>query len=276
MLDSCKGFVLVELMMVMVTGIVLLGIVFEVYLGCERSLALQAALMTIQDNAETAISILHSEIDRAGYIGCSLLTNDFPIADSTDYSLSAVNRLTGTDSNQITVRYQAFPGAELLASMQGNTSMIVNNQVQFSEGDILLISDCSRAEIFQVAKVSRQHHVQTIMPRVPLHYRYAANAELDRLEINRYFVANTGRTDRDGSPMYSLYREDIHHVKSELVEGVSDMRILYSVYKAGAYTDVPAASVTDWSQVKGVSIDLLVSGTQSKKTWHMYAIPQVH
>lgn len=234
------------MLVAVVIGLTLVSVLTEIYLVNQKSLRLQTALYAIQDNAKSAISILSKEIHQAGNIGCTKLSSDFPLIPFREYS---VNKITGT-VNEIKLSYAEYPNAFLIQPMSNNKVLCVRNNIHFSKGDVLLISNCKRAEIFLVDKVRVKDEMQEITVAFPLHDSYEKNSEVSRLVMNKYFVAKTGRMHGDKTPVYALFLEDIHHRKLELVEDVNLMRITYAD--------------------NSVAIDLNMDTPPIKKTWHMY------
>ena len=254
-LDQCIGSILIELMLVMVIGLLLISFLLETYTTSKQSYALQSALSQLQDNAKTAIDILKSDIHKAGYIGCPYLSHDFVVhSPYPSYSLTSQNKLAGTIAELI-VRYMEFAGASLIKSMQDTETLYVNKTKRFAKGDILVISDCKQAEIFQVKEVVLLKDSLILIPMLPLQNRYERYAEIGRLIMNKYFIAKSKRHHQDGSPIYSLFVQDIKQNKTELVEDVDHMQIHYTERE---------------NNVVGVAIELTLSSQSFKKSWHLY------
>lgn len=75
-------------------------------------------------------------------------------------------------------------------------------------------------------------------------------------ENNTYFIGKTKRKDDKGEPVYALYQVDINKQKRELVEGINDMKIQYTILKNNQLFDVAENEVTNEDKVVGVSITL--------------------
>jgi hypothetical protein len=63
---------------------------------------------------------------------------------------------------------------------------------------------------------------------------------------------------------------DIHRHQVSLINGIDKMTIRYAVNQDGMIIDVPASEVRDWSQIKGVNIDMILSKHHIRKTWHAF------
>jgi hypothetical protein len=241
-------------------GLLLLSCLTEIYLAVQRNLHIQTRLTQIQTNAQLALDILQTEITKSGNIGCAKLTNDFPIATHHLTAMTTDTKLMGS-SNQITVRYAEFPSAEVQAAMQDRVRLEVSDNVRFKSGDVVIVSDCSHAEIFKIASISRRNGVQEIIASEPLQYTFKTHAELSHVIINSFYVCANS---------HSLCMRDYQHHQTELVNDVQSLRFLYSQWQNGKLIDLPATAIHDWSAVVGVAVDLLIGTPDLSKQWHDY------
>lgn len=264
-----KGMSVIELMLAMALGLTILSFLFEAYLAHHRSDQLQASLYEIQHNAKRAIALLNTAIKQAGYIGCPRLSPGFLIKPYSAYSITAKNKLVG-EHNKFTVRQAAFAANAVTETMQNNSELFISKKVKFSTRDILIISDCKHAELFQAASIVSFRSAQKLITRLPLYYRYSRDAEVSRLQINTYYIGKTKRKNANGMPIYALFRQDIKHHQLELVENITHMQLFYSIKSNGKIIDVTENAVTDWSQVLGMAISLELISATLQKTWPVY------
>jgi hypothetical protein len=262
------GFMLIELLIAISLSFLLLSILTEIYVTAQKSYHLQIALQQIQTHAQLATDILTSEIQQAGHIGCAKLTADFPILTYSSYPLTPQTKLIGTD-HMLTVRYVEFPAMELMVTMHDAKTLYVNKGKNYLH-KILVISDCSTAEMFIPEVLAQENHFYKITPFVPLHHLYAQHAEIGKLVINSFYIQKTKRLHQDGTPIYALYRQDIQHRKIALVEGVEQMNIQYSIKQNNTLINLPANAILDWQAVVGVAIDLQISEESLHEIWHVY------
>ncbi|HLB42191.1 MAG TPA: prepilin-type N-terminal cleavage/methylation domain-containing protein [Gammaproteobacteria bacterium] len=272
--NYCKaGFTLIELIITMSLGLLLTGLFFTTYIANQKSDQLQTTINQIQNNANNAINLLNTEIHRTGYIGCANLTNDFPIISYQDYSIKPSNKLIG-NKNELTIRHMDDSNTILQNTQKNKSVLYTSKEIEFAVNDILIISNCKKAEIFQVASVFITKDYQKITSTHPLQEEYQSYAEIGRLVINRYFIAKTNRINPNGSSVFALYVEDIFHRKFELVDGINHMNIMYTLKKNGRLIDASAPAVHDWSKVLGVHINLTIFSPPITKHWYSYvAIP---
>jgi type II secretory pathway pseudopilin PulG len=228
------GFTLIETMVTMLVGLLLLSVLLEIYVSANKSLKLQTALYHIQDNAQQAIAVLSREIQQAGNIGCPRLSKDFPIIPFASYELNANNKLFGSNLNELIVRYALYPNNFLSENMRNKQSIMTNKEVHFNPGDILLISNCKQAEIFRVKQIlDHTNGWQEIIPLIPLHNKYQQPAEVSKFIINKFYIAASNTRGFNGKFINALFLEDIHHYKTELIPGINQMRIQYTIRQGG-------------------------------------------
>lgn len=258
------GLTLIELMTSLAIGLVLLALMVEIYLDAKGAQQVQVAINDIEFNAKRTITILASEVKRAGHIGCARLTADFPLNQNNVINVG--NIIHGSDK-EIQVRYSDLPGAAYKDMNAG--TLLVSDDIQFNDNDVLMIADCKKAEVFHVKSVKTIDHTQYIIPNAPLINAYDDNAEIGKVIINRYFVGH----NEEGK---SLYVEDIDNKKLALVDNVTDLTFKYTIKQGNQIIDVPANQVKDWSLVIGVAADIKIAAKMPalEKIWHMYvAIP---
>ncbi|MCE3239302.1 MAG: hypothetical protein K0R24_2283 [Gammaproteobacteria bacterium] len=100
--------------------------------------------------------------------------------------------------------------------------------------------------------------------------------ENNKLGINYYFIEKTNRKDTVGAAIYALYYQDTTSKpfkKIELVEGINEMKIKYTVLENHQLVEYPADQITESSKVRAVSIKLLFSSLNQahlKKSEYLY------
>lgn len=264
---SMSGMTLIELLICLALEIFLLGLLCSMYLFNQNCHHWQSMLIKMQDNAQTTINLLTSNIKKSGYIGCARLTKDFPLISSVPTILTAMNKLVGA-ANEITVQFMEFPGAYLIQETAEN--LIISSHLNIKIGDLLLISDCKHAEIFQVKDYHVNKQTQIITPVSALKFHFDQFAEIGHLQINKFFISKTNRFDQNGKVIYGLFLQENMHDKFELVDGIENMNITYLIKEGNAIKTVSSDDIKDWSQVIGVAIKFDSVTPLIKKTWYMY------
>ena len=268
-----SGVMLIELMIALTISFMVLVALLEMYLSNQRSYKLQTALSDIQYNAKSAIAFLAADIQAAGRIGCARLSADFPLASATSYTLSPKNKIMVKNAN-LQVRHADQVTGRLKDEMRQANKLPVETREYYQAGDILIISDCSKAEIFKIEHVSLSHGLKIIITSAPLHDLYDQHAEVARFLINEYSVEKTKQKNSDGSPRYALFKLDIKHQKIRIANNLSNLGMHFTVYSDGEWVDLRADDVDDWAKVVGVAIEFDVQAASIKKHWHSYVALQ--
>jgi len=199
---SLSGWVLLEVMIAVSLSLLVITALTRVYLTMHQVFREQQQRQSQQQIAQKVMALLTDEITSAGHIGCARLRDDFRLYPYLTQTLTISNALEVNDDT-LTVRYQAFPGVELLKDSLTTGSLVAEAAEHFTQGALLLISDCQHAEIFQVQSIRKSGSEQIIIPAMALHFNYHQGAEIGRLIVRHYQVENmhggSCLTRRDGN-----------------------------------------------------------------------------
>ncbi len=259
-----RGFTLVEIMVSLaITSIITAGVV-HVYATSASTDHLNKGLSYLQENARGALILLENDIRMANYQGCSdpymnfinttdntLQANNAPLDDLFEDGLQGFEvtpTTVGTwaagtefedlhneakaNSDVIHVMFASTVATDVTADMATANSAIQvgENPNNIREGELLLISSCSDATLFRATDVSTAEpitlaHTQGVgddeNTSSAFNEPFGADAQIHRFNSNTFYVADNSA----GIP--SLYRRDVNGNKTELVEGVENMQILY-------------------------------------------------
>lgn len=285
------GFSLVELMVAMLIGLFLTSGLVYTYIGSKRSYSFNEAMSRMQENGRFAIHFLSRDIREAGYTSCAQRVGrtqnllDLSGSDaylwqfdtgidgiddrgsdwsSTDLS-NVISKKPTRDTDVITVRAAAGAPVGLATAMSSATDAIdVDTSNDFEDGDVLLITDCVDAAIFQAmiagATADLEHDTSGSSPgnrADDLGKAYDADSHVMHMTTSTYFIA-----DSDYAHVPSLWRQANDDISRELVRGVADMQILYGEDTDGDRTAdryVNAAAVSDMDDVVSVRLALLIT-----------------
>jgi type IV pilus assembly protein PilW len=245
---------LIELMLALAISFIVFAVLLEMYLSSQRSYKLQMALSDIQYNAQSTIAFLKADIHAAGRIGCGGFTGDFPFVNNTNLIVRRADPVT----------------ALLHETMQQSAMMLVDTKEDYQSGEVLIISDCSKAEIFKIKSISSSKNVKKIIPVDSLHHLYAQHAEIARFSENEYSVEKTRKKNSDGSPIFALFKRDIKKQKIKLADNISHLVAHFTVYDNGEWVDLSANDIEDWSKIVGVAIEFDARAFTVKKHWYTY------
>jgi type IV pilus assembly protein PilW len=262
-----KGFSLIEFLIAMTIGVLLLSGLIEWFLHCQNSFMLQTAWINLKNNGKLAAAIMQADIKQAGYIGCAKLTSDFPIYAASYPPIASLKLLGG--ERDITIMHAKYPPIPILSIQKNQVIVPVSAHIQV--GDVMLVSDCEKAELIIIKNHIKKGPLQIIFIQTPLHFSFNAKAELSRWEVNHFFIAKTARHHSDGSPIFALFKQGIKQEKTELVEDILQMNIIYLERVNGLIQEKHADQVEHWEEVIGVTIDYLVMSQGLQRHWPMTA-----
>jgi type IV pilus assembly protein PilW len=161
-----KGFTLIEIMVAMVIGLFLMGGVIKLFSSMNASSNLQQQTAFLQESGRLAMEFLSKDIRNADYWGCSDGSNVGSVIDTTsaDYDPSIHSGpqangggVSGTNDNGLnasdSITLRGF-SADNSISIEADQPQAANIQAtavgNLQKGDIVLITNCSGGDIFQV------------------------------------------------------------------------------------------------------------------------------
>lgn len=297
--ETQSGLTLVELMISLALGLIITLAVGYLYTNSRQSYRVNDNIAHIQENGRYALEMIGRDLRMAGYWGCNsewiakqvakgidALPNT--LNNKTDYAYdfktpvegheatsadawspaldtSIVGALSGTDV--LTLRTTFGKGIRVLqhpgGTPPGSAALKVSADSGLVAGDIVLVSDCSGAAIFQITQINTSAGMDNVEhdtgPGVPGNSTPNLDKEYEGGEIRRittvtYYI----RPNAAGRP--ALFRLS-RGVAEELVENVENLQVSYGVDTDGdKQVDVfrPANNVTNWNTVRAVRVRLLL------------------
>lgn len=290
------GLTLVELMVAMTLGLILMTAVIQIFIGSKQSYRVTDNTSRVQENGRYAVEALSSDIRMAGYLGCA--------KNATVNNMARPTTSTWTQYTQAIIGYTlpSVPGgltsAEVLptstdviqiqrASSSGVTVRVNNSvtaQIQitgntagFATDDILVISDCSSADVFRANSVSNSGGMVNITHSSATNTEnffannkiYGSDAEVLRLTSDIYYVGSgTG-----ACPANTLCRGSIGTAASTatyttlntepLVDNVEGLTFLYgedtdNPVDGAANKYVASGFVGTWANVVSVRYSITI------------------
>ena len=270
---SERGLTLVEVMIALVIGLVLTLGAAQIFISSNKGFRANDAVARIQENGRYALGFLTRDIRAAAFWGCAQEVE----MNSTLNSGGGVNfngpPLIGADaagpdnSDTVTLRAATQNNRLQLQNTMPTTAaaLIVNAHSGVEIGDILIVTDCEAADVFQVTNTKNTSssivHNSGDTGVSPGNYtqqlsrRYDTSATVYTAEEKTYSLGADANGNR------ALQRTVNGAATESLVSGVQDMQITYGEdfdndETADAY--LGADQVTDWGQVLSVRIELLM------------------
>lgn len=266
-----RGFSLVELMIAMAIGVMLLSGILTIFTSSRQSFDLSQEISGIQENARFAIERLASDIRMAGFQGCATSDGNSATiqavnAPTTNVAQTALRGAEVTTGGWLPTRPTELNGMQpaprvgsdvlmlqlaepvttrlsiAMTSMADNL-ILADNSIGLVKGDLAIVSDCESADLFEVSAVTGAgttiQHAAGVNTTANLQKPYApgATAATDATRVMKYsyrvyYVADTGRVNTSGEPIYSLYVYDLDAMRNdepaeELIEGVEYLQLQF-------------------------------------------------
>jgi len=282
-----SGFTLIEMMIAMLLSVILLGGVVQISSSTKASYRTNEAVAQLQENGRFSTEILARDIRMADFWGCagkiSRVTNNLNNAGSgyIDFSNGGVGGTEGGALPDTLVLRSGFNSGIQVEAPYGpqpsaNIKVTANNGL--NQFDIVVVSDCTSADIFQVSNATPGAGVLVHNRGVgdPGNYNpmgnagcpganaqclskiYDGDANVYRVQELVYSIA----AGASGQP--ALFRNS-----DELVDGIEDLQVLYGedIDNSGsANRYVNADQVGDMNNVVSLRIALVVRSYENNIT----------
>lgn len=311
-----RGISLVELMVSITIGLILMTGVVQLFLSSRATFATQQALSRVQETGRLAMEFLAQDVRMAGFMGCMSrhmsFTNTLNQSNTLAFNFSVAIEGLDNVGNTVPAGYPAGIVAEtdVLVVRSANDNAVgviannssaqlfvantgvgsgdcsggVNSLSGICPGDILVVSDCQKARVFQGdtltatgsasngnAAVNITHNASGTPGNAISSWggssidpseNFGPSSEIIRINTLVYYIA-----DLDGDGINSLYRRSGTAAAVELLRGVQDMQIQYGRDTdddgiPDSYVDGSTAPAFDWSQVMSARIQLLVQSVE--------------
>lgn len=278
-----KGLTLLELMIAVTLGIFITGGMIQLFINSKQNYRVQESLSRLQENSRFAMDFIARDIRMASYWGClqnglDNTTNGLDPA-GTNYDVNYHGFSQGVIGSNgaanapdtLILRGAYGSGVSIIApfATQPSDTLTVAINNGFVQGDIVTVSDCQKADIFQITNANPDTSGQIIhtinnsfepgnaniadptctAPNHCLSKVYIGDSTMYKISTITYSIQNGA----SGEP--ALFRRINGGADQELIEGVEDMQILYGEDTDNDNTPnyyVPAGSA-------GLNMDAVVS-----------------
>lgn len=262
------GLTVVEIMVGAAIGLFLVTVMGSMFLGSKTTFNHQNHLARLQENGRFAIEAIAADLRMAGFRGCrgsaaATFTNTLNSASTLLYNHAQgiwASRHNGSNwvpalssqiqspalapapsasGNVLSVRRAVGRGLALTGEMASATANLqVSSGVALAKGDVLMVSDCAGAAVFQVSNTNAGStgsvaHDSAValtpgMSTSSLGRPYLQDALLHRLSTITYYVAasqRSGKTHLNALWSYTVPAYDGSTQPQELVTGVDGFRV---------------------------------------------------
>lgn len=296
------GLSLIELMIAMTIGLVLTVAIGQIYLGTRSVYRVTENNARIQENGRYIMEELSRDIRMAGYLGCakdSSVNNlvstgtswvkftealraydSVPASPAPSIGVTAADVRAGTDV--IRIQRAGYTGTQLDGNLDSDNANIQvdDNGAGFKTGDVFIISDCVKTDVFEASTVSNGSgkvtvaHANNVNLDNKLSKAYQERSDIMRFVNNLYYIG-TGAND---CPPLALCRKELQgntlSAPRVLADNVENMQVKVGedVNADGdgianhADRFVNPSNVTNWNNVVSVRVELLLVSAENNLT----------
>lgn len=301
---------LIEIMIALLIGAFMLGGVLQIFISTKQSYRMQEGLSRVQENGRFAMEFLAKDIRMADFWGCTNTANIENKLNSSAIFNPFASGVAGTNDDNggndhdadndentnsiwdgtdtITLRGAAGIGISVVDEPTAtNASIKVSDDSGLAADEIVIISNCTAGDIFQITNVTESGGFDNVIhntsgtsspgnasqyleaapePATPDPHAnlYGPDAQILKLNFVTYKIANGAGNQP------ALFRSINGAAFQELVEGVEDMQILYGPDTNADNTPdyyVPAGTVgLNMDQVVSIRISLLARSIEPNLT----------
>ncbi|MCW8887394.1 MAG: PilW family protein [Motiliproteus sp.] len=281
------GFTMVELMVALVLGLLLTAAVLQTFISLKKTYEFQSEFSRIQENGRFAIEFLSRDIRNADFWGCngtglgsiqnhlnSTSSAAFSFAQGVDGTNGAAGGTTALDQpDTLILRGAGDFGANVVdVPATPSADLKVSDGSGLEEEQIVLVSDCSHGEIFQITNdpgvggtvnfdnvvhntggTASPGNATKIFQKI-----YGTDAQVFSAKHISYTVA-TGASGEN-----TLVRNG-----NEIVEGIENFQVLFGEDTDGDDSPnyyVPANQVSDMDDVVSIQVLLLIRSLRDNLT----------
>jgi len=289
-----RGFTLVELLVGLVVGMLVIASAIGVFVAQQSSAQIARGQQELQQQARFVLDVMARDLRAAGDFSCvpgitpvnvlaSATAAGYPFdqgglrgAHWNGSTLSNLPAWRGASDvsqarSDVLVAYGLLSASVLHAAMGSSGDLSLDVRKPFSgwqAGDVLLLSDCRAAAVFQASAVAAHatdatRITVTRAAGAGLGQAFGKGAVVGRLMHTWYWIAQPA----DGNPR-GLYRR-LAGASSAMLLGdlVQQMQLRYDVDSnadgLADSTDLEATAVTDWTRVIRVRIKLLMRSREA-------------
>ncbi len=269
-----QGMSLVEIMVALALGAFITVGIIQMFTANRTTYDVNMGQARMQENARFAMEFLAAPIRMAGYTGCSARAEVFnalnPVGGQqmSEFDMSepiAGHAATGATwspplselpsgiddvvpgTDVLIVRSVSGDGLRLAQDMPNASAVIFSvipddpTDPGFDDGSVLMISDCSRATVFQITNTQVsggtfqiQHNTGgSVVPGnstqrlAPDDVGFRRDAAVYMLNTEYFYIAPGAGTNNRGDAPLSLWRKRGVRAAEELVEGIESLLVLY-------------------------------------------------
>lgn len=290
-LQCMSGLTLIELMIAMVLNLTLLAGAFSIYISNQSLYRTGEGLAQVQENLRIASDYLNRGVRMAGSgFSCSDIDSienllKTPDAFSFDYEQIIVGYNNGENlptelqgkvlenTDVLVLRGGYGTGARLEGEMNNSSATLkttVIDPAPFETGDVVAITDCRSASIFQITNYTNSNGnvVYNTGSNTPgnisknFSRSYPAGASVIKTRTLAYYI---GENEFGQAALFQYKNEGNSSQEIEIVDGIENMQLTFSEdrdddgYPDGYYS---SNDIVSWDKVVSARFELLASSQE--------------
>lgn len=285
------GITLIELMVAMVIGLILTAGVIQIFVGSQQTYRFQESLSRVQESGRYAAEAISRDLRGSDFRGCAGANpgnvTDL-VGDGDSDFLAGAGAIVGfqhdggwgdlaaavtaedpaTDSDIVRLQSTAGGSTDVSEKQSKGANLGVEDASGFSQGDIVMATNCTDAVIFQIKNNpggggGTGKDTLTVAGE-PAFYDTYNPTSVVKATVRYYFVAES-----EVGTEPALYRMDSGEDPEEMVRGVERMVAFFGEDTTGderVDTYSRANGVSDWESVLSARVSLLVRGSEDNVT----------
>jgi type IV pilus assembly protein PilW len=279
--SSEAGFTLVEMMAAFVILFIAMTAAYATFEFQHASFTVQNRVAEMQQNLRSAMEVLGRDIRLAGYgipAAVNLPPGLLPSGDNTIRAIDPLNSTTTADQIVLLYKYDMdtnLPPTTLSAGMGAyNTTINVTSTNGFANGDYIIVTDGSSADLFQITAAITDN---TTLPHNALgvnaasshasFHGYLVGATVSKARFVRYFIDTTD----PAHPTLMLDKMVAGVQPQPLADDIEDMQLQYGLDTDGDFvvdtTAVNAPTAAQISQIRQVRLMLSSRTRMADRKW---------
>lgn len=303
-----RGFTFVELMISLTIGLIVLTAVFAIFIDSQSTYRLTENLNRTQENGRFAMFFLTEDIRKAKAMGCAPTNIVNHLNSPADYFVAGQNVIGYTytgSGNSPSDWTPNLPGVFSAGDVEPGTDVIaitgssnwsvavtapymsttsgalhVEPNPDLGQGDIIIVTDCVTADLFQITAPSDPGANGTIVHStgnnpIPGNLTkdfsqiYGPGSMIFKL-VTKYYYIGTGA---GGSPALFILGGNNALVNAELISDIEDLDAMYgqdTTNDGSVDTYDFADAVADWSKVNTVRVSVVARTPEKVSVNHDY------
>jgi Tfp pilus assembly protein PilW len=247
-----KGFSLIEII-IAIAILMTITLTISEFIPIQNQMASLNIKATQQNtNEQIALNLMIPAIRKTGYLGCQSAFNPstsiLPLKGfdtNTGFPKEIKNKI-GNQSEALLLNQFAIPQYQISVP-ENATHLNVSKNFVVNAGEEIIITDCINYDNVHVKSIQGGVLYFESGEKIINQYQTAFIATS---QSAYFYQGKTDRKDKNGEPIYALYRQPLSGSRQELIEGIQSLKFEYVLDN----DFIKANQISDWKKVKRVKI----------------------